>query len=92
MSMMRHAAKSRTIGSASEFDAMLADSGLTRASLSLDRALSSPTAVDREQVDERGNKILGGELVVKVWDAQASRSGPCLSALRPCNSPRLIRC
>lgn len=67
---MRSTAKPRTIGSASEFDAMLADSGLTRASLSMDRMGASPKLAENNQVDEQGNKILGGELVVKVWDAQ----------------------
>lgn len=60
MSMMRPATKPRTIGSASEFDAMLAEGGLTRASLSLAPSLGSPAATDRPQIDEQGNKILGG--------------------------------
>ena len=67
---MRGPSKPRTIGSGSEFDSMLAESGLTRASLSLDMAVSSPQPLDKGQVDEHGNKILGGELLVKVWDAQ----------------------
>ena len=71
ISMIRSNAKPRTIGSGTEFDAMLADSGLTRASLSLDRTTSSPKVIDSNaQVDGHGNKILGGELVVKVSDAQ----------------------
>ena len=69
---MRTSTKPRTIGSGHEFDAMLAESGLTRASLSLDRVISSPKTNDGEQVDDHGNKILGGELVVKVWDAQVT--------------------
>lgn len=72
ISMMRSTTKPRTIGSGSEFDAMLADSGLTRASLSLDRGPGSPKLSGKAQTDGHGNRILGGELVVKVWDAQVS--------------------
>ena len=85
LSMMRQSNKPRTIGSGTEFDAMLADSGLTRASLgSLDRTLSSPaTAADKEQLDEHGNPILGGELLVKVWDAQVSTGAGLLARRGP---------
>ena len=85
LSMMRQPNKPRTIGSGTEFDAMLADSGLTRASLgSLDRTLSSPaTAADKEQLDEHGNPILGGELLVKVWDAQVRTGAGLLAPRRP---------
>lgn len=68
--MMRQPPKQRTIGSGVEFDAMLAENGLTRASFSLDHGLSSPTAADGARLDGYGNPILGGELVVKVVDAQ----------------------
>ena len=78
ISIMRGPSKPRTIGSGSEFDAMLADSGLTRASLSLDMAVSPTQALDKGQVDENGNKILGGELVVKVWEAQVGILPRCL--------------
>lgn len=67
---MRQPLKSRTIGSTSDMDAMLAAGGLSR--LGLDRTLSSPAAVDKERLDDDANRILGGELVVKVVDAQAS--------------------
>lgn len=70
LSIMRQTVKPRTIGSGAEFDGMLAESGLTSASLSLERALSPQTLTDKEQTDEDGNPILGGELVVKVVDAQ----------------------
>lgn len=62
--------KQRTIGSGVEFDAMLAEAGLTHASLSLDRNYGSPVATDKEKLDAAGNPILGGELLVKVIDAQ----------------------
>lgn len=70
LSIMRQQPKQRTIGSGIEFDAMLAENGLTRASFSLDRGLGSPTSTDGGRMDTSGNPILGGELVVKVVDAQ----------------------
>ena len=73
MSLMRQHNRAKTAGSASELDAALADAAHTRSA----STSGPPSARDSEKldhVDEHGDPILGGELMVKVVDAQARSS------------------
>lgn len=68
---MRPSSKPRG-GSAEDADAMVRDAVMREGFRSIASSLHSNISEEKERLDEAGNPILGGELLVKIVDAQVS--------------------